>query len=94
MGNHSEGGLPDHAEQDPEKQRFREAQADVCQVSKCSCANTKTVFFEHSFEIESLFFPPRMDGVLKRVTESRNLEHRLRALENEVTDLLQHCCCC
>lgn len=25
MGNHSEGGLPDHAEQDPEKQRFREA---------------------------------------------------------------------
>lgn len=30
MGNHSEGGLSDHAEQDEEKQRLREAQADVC----------------------------------------------------------------
>lgn len=28
-----------------------------------------------------------MDGMLKHLTESRNFEHRLRALENEVTAL-------
>lgn len=31
-----------------------------------------------------------MDGVVKHLSESRDFEHRLRALENEVKSLLQH----
>lgn len=41
VGNHSEGRLPDGAEQDTEKQWFREAQADVCKVSMPSFRGLK-----------------------------------------------------
>lgn len=40
------------------------------------------IFYLHHTEVNVSFF--RVDGVLKHVTESRDFEHRLRALENEV----------
>lgn len=49
------------------------------------CSNEVTIFFFfwlcHT-EVNVSFF--RVDGVLKHMTESRDFEHRLRALENEV----------
>lgn len=86
MGNHSEGGLPDCAEQDTEKQWFREAQEDICQVSRPSHGNTVVVeiTLTECSSYWSLFFPYRVDGVMKHLIESRDFDHRLRALENEV----------
>lgn len=36
MGGHSEGELPDSPEQDPERERLREAQTDVSQGGQCT----------------------------------------------------------
>lgn len=92
MGNNSEGGLPDCPEQDPEKQRLRKAQADVCQVSAPSHTNTEAVtyifFWRHHVDVIVFFF--RVDGMVKHLTESRDFDHRLRALESEVK-LKYHC---
>lgn len=61
-------------------------------MSNLICANTKEVFTVLTSHLKANVFFSRMDGVLKHLSESRDIEHRLRALENEVKSQLQHFC--
>lgn len=85
LGNHSERGLPDGSEPDWERQWFREIQADLCQVRTLPYnIIIFIIMFDLKLQLFLLLFSFRMDGIQKNVAETKDYEHRLRSLENDV----------